>query len=152
MYPTRRNIGDIAGEDMRRLLSWALEAGQPGSVRRGSWLPALDIFETEEAITVIVDLPGVRSENLDVTVEEGVLVISGMRQSTATQDANYHRIERPVGEFQRSVQLPRKVEADKITAKFDEGVLTVRIPAPEAPKARKIAVSSGETKRAVEES
>lgn len=151
MYPTRRNIGDIAGEDVRRLLSWALEGGQPGSVRRGTWLPALDIFETEDAITVLVDLPGVQSEDLDVSIEEGVLVIRGVRQSGAGQDANYHRIERPVGEFQRSVQLPRKIEADKITANIDAGVLTVRIPAPESPKARKIAVNTGSGKPAPEE-
>lgn len=152
MYPTRRNVGDIAGEDMRRLLSWALEGGQPGSVRRGTWLPALDIFETEDAITVLVDLPGVQSEDLDVSVEEGVLVIRGARQSSAGQDANYHRIERPVGEFQRSVQLPRKIEADKIIANIDDGVLTVRIPAPQPPKARKIAVNAGSEKRVAEES
>lgn len=151
MYPTRRSIGDVAGEDMRRLLSWALEVGQPGSVRRGTWLPALDIYETENSLVVLVDLPGVHPEDLNVTVREGVLEIGGIRHSTTPQDANFHRIERPVGEFQRSVQLQRKIDTDKITADFEDGVLTVKIPTPQPPKARKIAINTGEQKRAVEE-
>lgn len=145
MYRSRRDVGDIVGlqEDMQRLLGIALEPGQPAPIRRGTWLPALDIFQTEEALTVTVDLPGVKGEDLDLSVEDSVLTLSGERVSGAgPDDAKYHRIERPFGEFQRSIQLPSKVDADKISASFDGGVLVIRIPLASKPKPRKIAVET----------
>lgn len=122
----------------------ALESSHLAPVRRGGWVPALDIYETDEAITVTVDLPGVQSESLDLTVEDKVLTISGERLAGGPEDANYHRIERPFGEFQRSIQLPGKVDAERITASLTEGVLVVRIPAVGKSRARKIAVNSAE--------
>ena len=145
MYRSRRHVSDIVGlqEDMQRVLGMALEPGQPTPIRRGAWLPALDIFQTDDAITVTVDLPGVKTEDLDLSVEDSILTLRGERVAgSGPDDATYHRIERPFGEFQRAIQLPSKVDADKISASFDGGVLVIRIPLASKPKPRKIAVDS----------
>ncbi len=102
---------------------------------------ALDVIEDEDAFVVKASVPGVASEEIDVTLTENVLTIKG--ETTADREIDeqrYHVRERRWGSFYRSVTLPVTVEADKIEAHSENGVLTLRLPKAEAVKPKKIAV------------
>jgi HSP20 family protein len=110
---------------------------------KNAWVPALDIKETEDRFEVTVDLPGIRSEDVDVTFEDGTLTIRGQREFSREEgEGQYHRIERSYGSFARSVRLPRVADAERIEASFDSGVLTVAVPKREEAKARTIEVKA----------
>lgn len=112
--------------------------------------PKIDVSESEKDIRVTAELPGVEEKDVEVTLEDDALLIKGEKRSeTEEKDEKdgrrFHRIERSYGAFQRSFALPAEVLADKVTADFKNGVLTVLLPkSPEAVrKARKIAVKAG---------
>ena len=106
-----------------------------------NWSPAVDILETEDAITLTADLPGVKSEDVDIRVENGALTIKGQRKFVKDESVKgYYRIERSYGEFTRSFAFPETVETDKVAAKFENGVLAVTLPKKEASKPRQIKV------------
>jgi HSP20 family protein len=110
---------------------------------KNAWVPALDIRETEDRFEVTVDLPGMRSDDVEVTFEDGTLTIRGQREFAHEEnEGQYHRIERSYGSFARSVRLPRVAEAERIEASFDNGVLAVLVPKREEAKARTIEVSA----------
>ena len=111
---------------------------------RTSWAPPLDIYETADAYKVVAELPGFAPDQVDVTVNDGTLTIKGERKFyDETNQENFHRIERRFGAFQRLVSLPQQVQADKVEAAFDKGVLTVSIPKAELAKPRKIEIRAG---------
>ena len=117
----------------------------PATERRpqGTWAPVVDIREEENAITVSIELPGLTSDDVKVTVDNGVLSISGEKKrefEEGSEDSDYHLIERQYGRFERSFKLPRSVDADKVTAKFENGVLNVALPKSEQAKPRLISV------------
>jgi HSP20 family protein len=106
------------------------------------WTPATDLAETADAYVLRADLPGLRPEDVKIEFENRVLSISGERRAETTdQGAGYHRVERAFGSFRRSLTLPAGVDADAITAAFDQGVLTVTVPKPEAVKPRRVAIA-----------
>lgn len=106
------------------------------------WTPALDVHEDKDNYVVQAELPGVKKEDIEVSLNDGVLSISGERKSeTRHQTAEVHRAERFFGRFQRTVTLPTAVSADKIQAAYKDGVLTVTLPKTEEAKPRKIDVS-----------
>jgi HSP20 family protein len=105
--------------------------GQGGRV----WAPALDISERKDAYVVTVEVPGVNSDDLDITLEDGLLTIQGEQQ--------FHRVERRYGSFRRSITLPSQVQADAIEASFENGVLEVVVPKAEEAKPKKITVRAG---------
>jgi HSP20 family protein len=109
-------------------------------------LPNLDMSETDAAIEVKLDLPGVKPEEVEVTVNEGVLSISGERkeerESKEGNGRKFHRVERRYGSFARSVWLPCAVDEKKIDARYHDGVLTVTLPKSEKARAQKIKVKS----------
>ena len=110
---------------------------------KNAWVPALDIREDEDRFEVTVDLPGMRSEDVELTFEDGTLTIRGQRQfSRDERQGQYHRIERSYGSFARSVRLPRVADSERIEASFDNGVLTVLVPKREEAKARTIEVTA----------
>jgi HSP20 family protein len=110
---------------------------------KNAWVPALDIRETEARFEVTVDLPGMRSEDVEVTFEEGTLTIRGQREFTRDEgEGQYHRIERSYGSFARSVRLPRVADPERIEASFDNGVLTVIVSKREEAKPRTIEVTA----------
>lgn len=94
-----------------------------------TWTPPCDIFETDKAIVLKMELPEMRKEDVRVTLENNVLTLRGERKfdETVTRES-YHRIERNYGEFLRIFTLPRFVDGTKIAAEFNEGVLTVTLP------------------------
>lgn len=105
------------------------------------WLPPVDVRETDEALTLFVELPGVKREDVDITVENRTLTVRGERQfEQDVERENYHRIERAYGNFTRTFTLPANVQADHVKATFTDGVLTVELPKAEESKPRKIAI------------
>lgn len=119
----------------------------PTATRRGqAFVPALDLSETADAYTVELAVPGLKPENLDITIENNVLTVKGeVKQESEEQKRNYHRIERRYGAFTRTVGLPTSVRADAITADLKDGVLRLDIPKAEERKPRKITVSMAPT-------
>lgn len=117
--------------------------GRPALEREQVWRPAVDIYEDAEGIAVKADLAGVKPEDIKVEVENKVLTISGERQlENAKQRDGYHRVERFYGSFSRSFALTDDVSPDEIDAKYENGVLTVRLPKRPTAKRREIQVKA----------
>lgn len=102
-----------------------------------AWVPAVDIFEEPDAIRIMAEVPGVKPEDVKISVESNVLTIQGSKQQTAE---GVHRYERTIGAFERSFTLPTTVDAGNITASYEHGVLTVALPKVEKAKPRQIEV------------
>jgi HSP20 family protein len=109
---------------------------------RGSWAPAVDIFETENHDLVVrAELPGMSREDIEVTVENSTLILKGEKKfDTQVKEENYRRIERAYGSFHRSFTLPNTVDSSKVSADYKNGVLTVKLPFREEAKPRTINV------------
>lgn len=104
--------------------------------------PAADLYETEDEYVVELDLPGWNRKNIDVTVEQGVLTLSGERTAESEENRNnYHIRERGMASFSRSFTLPRTIDANAVNAKFENGVLRVTLPKVAEAKARRIEVA-----------
>lgn len=122
--------------------SAARSAGAPVAGR--GWQPAMDVVERDDHYVLRADLPGVREEDISVQLDGDVLTVSGHRASEHDeQREGYYRVERMTGEFTRALTLPEGVDADKIAASYDRGVLEVRIPKPEQAQPRKVEISVG---------
>jgi len=105
------------------------------------WLPACDIFETDKELVLKFELPGVKKEDVKVTMENNVLMLRGERKfEEETDRENYHRVERHYGEFMRTFNVPMFVDATKINTDFKYGVLTVTLPKREEARAKQIDV------------
>lgn len=110
--------------------------------RLESWAPPANFVETEDAYTVEIDVPGYDRDDVEVTLEQGILSISGERSSELEEkNGTYHLRERSLGRFTRSFSLPRSVNAESLTASLDNGVLRVELPKAADAKARKIEVN-----------
>lgn len=123
--------------------------------RMGSTMrtPDTDVVESENEIKVVAELPGMSAEQIDVSLENNILTISGEKEETRERQgekAQYHLSERRWGRFSRAFVLPREVESDRIEAVFKDGVLTLSIPKSERAKPRRIEVSSQDESRRVE--
>jgi len=106
------------------------------------WTPALDVYEQKENFIVKAELPGMKKEDITVSLHDGSLSISGERRSeTKREDAEVYRSERYFGRFQRTVTLPAPVAPDKVKAQYKDGVLTVTLPKTEEAKPKQIDVS-----------
>ena len=131
---------------MRPMLAHALGLqGQPqGSDRATAWAPALDISERKDAYLVTVELPGVEADDLEITMEDGLLTIKGERHfAHDSPELQFHRVERRYGVFRRSITLPAQVQAEQIEASFDNGVLQIVVPKAEEAKPKRIQVRPG---------
>jgi HSP20 family protein len=108
---------------------------------RGSWTPAVDIYEIDGALVLKAELPDLRREDIDVSVENNTLTIRGERTlDSEIKQENFHRIERPYGSFLRQFSLPPTVDPSKIAAEYKNGLLTVKLPVREEAKPRTINV------------
>lgn len=115
------------------------ESGEDVSSR--NWMPAVDISETEEALVLYAELPGLTKDDVDITMENNLLSIRGERKfEKDTTKENFHRIERTFGAFSRSFTLPSNVLSDEVNASFHDGLLRIEIPKAEEAKPRKIAI------------
>lgn len=107
----------------------------------GSWLPAVDVNEDKDKITVKAELPGMKKEDIDVSLHENTLILSGEKKcETEDKKGDVYRSERCYGRFQRAIQLPWSVEHSKIDASYRDGVLTVQLPKSETAKPKQIDV------------
>jgi HSP20 family protein len=114
---------------------------QQGSNQTTAWAPALDISERKDAYLVTVELPGVETDDLQVTLEDGLLTIQGERHfAHDSSEQQFHRVERRYGAFRRSITLPAQVMGDGIEASFDNGVLQILVPKAEEAKPKRIQV------------
>ncbi len=127
-------------DEMNRMFdSFLADWGRwPFSAREGVRTPAVDVYETDDAVVVKAEVPGIPKENLEVTVEEGALTIKGETSSEEeVKEENYYRRERHWGRFERTIPLPEGVEIDAAEAKFENGLLEIRVPKPEAEAKKK---------------
>ena len=121
---------------------------QVWGTRQESWLPAVDVFDTKDAVVLKAELAGMNPDDIQIEVDDNVLTIKGERKfEEKVDDERYYRIERRFGSFQRSLALPQGVKADEITATYEDGILTVTVPKAEEEKPKRIEVKA---KKAVE--
>jgi HSP20 family protein len=119
-----------------------LHARQQGSAT--AWAPALDISKRKDAYLVTVELPGLKPEDLDITMEDGLLTIKGERHfAHDSSEQQFHRVERRYGAFRRAITLPAQVQAEQVEASFDNGVLQIVVPKMEEAKPKRIQVRPG---------
>jgi HSP20 family protein len=136
------------GSSLDRMLTLnrALDQAFAGSLGSRVWVPALDVAERHDAYLVLVELPGVAPEQVDITFEQNVLTIRGNKPAAFdAQSEGELRVfasERVNGGFERSIRLPEFVDAERIDAEFKNGLLTVTVPKAQAAQARKISIRS----------
>lgn len=126
---------------INRVFSDAYSAGDE-SAPAGAWAPPVDIYQTgDHEVVVKAELPAMKREDIEVTVDNGTLTIKGeKRLESEVKDEQYHRIERRYGSFRRSFSLPQTVDTAKVAADYRDGVLTIRLPLREEARARQIKV------------
>ena len=132
--------GDWMGvhDEVSRLFDSLITAA-PGS--QTTWRPAVDVRETGDEFFVRMDLPGLESKDVKVSVFEDTLTVSGeRRESTESKDEKWHHVERFHGAFERRFQLGKAVQGDKVSASYKNGVLEIRVPKAEQAKPREIQV------------
>lgn len=149
MYVTRyepRNLLRDMSEEFNRMLVGRLGGYLPvdgGDLAATDWLPAVDIKEEDNRFLVRADLPGVDPKDVEITLQNGTLAIKGKRESQVKRDdQDYYRVERVYGEFYRRFMLPDSADPDKVSAKYDKGVLEIDIGKSEARKPKRITVKS----------
>jgi HSP20 family protein len=130
-------------ERMNRLMSDFRTRSPFGEeeMAQGSWIPAVDIYETKESIVLNVELPGVTKEDIALEVKDSTLTIKGEKklEKNVTEE-NFHRMERSYGSFTRAFTLPSTVQRDKVKAKFRDGILEIMLPKAEEAKPKQIKV------------
>ena len=127
-------------KEMDRFLDRFWDGGEMPPM--GAWAPDLDILEAKEALTIRAEVPGIDPKDIQVTLENGVLMLRGeKRQEMEQKDERVYRSERHYGSFARSVRLPATVDATKVLARFKNGVLTVVLPKTAEAKGRAIPIA-----------
>jgi HSP20 family protein len=130
-------------EEVNRLFSTNLtRAFDDEGIGRGAWAPSVDIYENKDQIVLEAELPGMKQDDFDLSIENNVITLRGERRFEKTDEGdNYHRVERSYGSFTRSFTLPQTVSPEGATAEYNNGVLRVTLPKREETKARRIQVS-----------
>jgi HSP20 family protein len=135
-----RNVSDIQGE-VNRLFDTFLGRPVQASPAMRSWLPSVDMHETKDELVLSVEVPGVSEKDVTVSITGDLLSIKGERRVTdPTSDQKYLHVERVYGQFERLIQLPMAVQADKVKAMYRDGVLTITLPKAEELKPREIKI------------
>lgn len=136
---------DSFQSDMNRLFDGFFgrrDASTTGYGRR--WLPAMDLVETDDELVLRADLPGLGRDDIEIEVKDNVLTVSGERQAEhEDKGEGYYRVERSFGRFSRSLDLPSGVDADGVSAEFEQGVLEIRIPKPAERKPTRVEIGAG---------
>jgi len=109
----------------------------------GGWLPAVDMYENKDNLVVKAELPGMDKKDIDISIHEGVLTLSGERKTDEKyKEAEVYRTERFLGRFQRTITLPSPVQLDKVSATYRDGMLTVTLPKTEEAKPKQIEIKA----------
>jgi HSP20 family protein len=127
---------------INRVFSDTYGRGEEGLMSSGNWAPPVDIYQNgDHEVVLKAELPDVRREDIDITVDNGTLTIKGEKRfAEDVKEDQYHRVERRYGVFSRSFSLPRSVDPGKVGADYKHGVLTVRLPLREEAKPRQVKV------------
>lgn len=137
--------GSMAGlrQEMDRLFERFFETRPDEWFGLGEWAPSLDLSETKEALVAKVEVPGMDSKDIQISLQENLLTIKGeKRQEKEEKDERHHRVERSYGAFTRAVRLPVAVDAGKVNAAYKNGVLTITLPKTPAAKGTVIPVKA----------
>ena len=135
--------------EMGRWMNQVAGAPMPGGNGQSSstWLPAVDVWETESELVLSFDLPGIPEDKISVELDDNVLTVSGERERTHEHSGDrFYRYERRFGTFSRTVTLPQGVNEEAIKADYHDGVLEIRVPKPEEQKPKRIQVATSEQK------
>jgi HSP20 family protein len=114
--------------------------GRGGQLFSG-WSPALDLYQNKDNFVAMIELPGMRKEEIEISLHDGTLTISGGRKRESSNGEKADRTECHVGTFCRSISLPTRVDANKVNATYNDGILTVTLPKAEETKSRQVQVS-----------
>jgi HSP20 family protein len=141
VWPTFGRLTNLRDE-IDRLFQVPLTEFARSSQLLSGWTPAFDVFEDKDNVYVRAELPGIRKEDIDLSLHNGSLSVSGERRNDQEfKDADVYRAERFFGRFQRTINLPAQVAADKIKAQYKDGILNVTLPKAEEAKPKHIDVS-----------
>ena len=130
-------------DQLRREMERGLttQSGEVSSVATSDWVPAVDIKETEDSFVIVADIPGVKPEDIEVQMDNGVLTIKGEKQTEKKEEhEDFKRVERSYGSFYRRFSLPDTADPESVSAKSDHGVLEITVSKQEKVQPRKIAV------------
>lgn len=129
-------------DELNRLFDFSLPSRDTGLF--SGWSPALDIYDNKDAFMVKVELPGMKKEEIDISLHDGVLTVSGERKHEVKKtEGQSFRSERYFGKFQRSVSMPAAVDFSGVNASYKDGILTINLPKAEEAKPRQIKVNVG---------
>src|SRR5262245_41558287 len=137
-----RDFGDMQAEVNRIFDSFLGRPAQVTGVER-AWAPAVDMYETKDALMVVAELPGLEEKDIHLSIISDALSLRGERKTNLeVKQDSYYRGERWYGKFERSIPLPMPVQADKVTAKYRDGVLTVTLPKVEEIRPKEIKIDA----------
>ncbi|PYJ05767.1 MAG: heat-shock protein Hsp20 [Verrucomicrobia bacterium] len=140
-WPTFERVSNLR-EEIDRLFEAPLAEWARSSQLLSGWSPALDVYEDKDNFVVKAELPGMKREEIEVSLQDGGLSISGERKSEEKyEEGEVYRAERFFGKFQRTVTLPTPVAADKVKAQYKDGILTITLPKTEEAKPKQIDVN-----------
>jgi len=141
MWPSLNRWANLR-DDLDTLLELPFWAGTGGQSQLFSgWTPALDLYQNNDNIVAVVELPGMRKEDIEISLQDGTLTISGERKEEGGQENGATRTERFTGKFRRSITLPTRVDPNKVTASYKDGILTVLLPKAEEAKPKQIQIN-----------
>ena len=149
MYLTSTRRPAESFGNLRRLSSmldeafntWPFQGEQGNGSITSAWAPACDVFEDKDGVKIVAEIPGVKPEDVKLSLENNMLTIRGEKRQVAEESTErVHRYERTYGTFERTFALPSTVDAEKIEAHYDAGILTVVLPKAERAKPRQIEV------------
>jgi HSP20 family protein len=131
---------------LNRMMDEAM-TGWNGGTLATAWTPSCDVFEDKENLKIVVELPGVKPEDVKLSIENQVLTVRGEKKQVAEENSDrWHRYERSYGSFERTFTLPSTVDAERIQATVDQGVLTITLPKSEKAKPREIPVRAAQAR------
>ena len=142
MWPSLNRWANLR-DDLDTLLElpFLMGAGRQAQLFNGR-TPALDLYQNNDNVVAVVELPGMRKEDIEISLHDGTLTIGGERKSeTDANNENATRTERFTGKFRRSITLPTRVDANKVNATYKDGILTVTLPKAEEAKPKQIQVN-----------
>lgn len=138
-----REIAQLQNE-FGRLFGGMSGQGNGGATQ--TWVPALDVWETEEELVYAFDLPGISQDKISIEFDDGAVTVSAERERTEeVKQERFYRFERRHGSFSRTIGLPQGIEEDAINADYKDGVLELRVRKPKAPEPRRIQIGSSES-------
>ena len=142
MWPSLDRWANLRG-DLDSLLALSfLSGGARQAPLSPEWTPALDVYQSNDNVIAVVELPGMRKEAIEISLHDGTLTIGGERKSETSGDGeSATRTERFTGKFRRSITLPTRVDANNVNATYKDGILTVTLPKAEEAKPKQIQVN-----------